>query len=1364
MENKLQPGTKLREYTIIEELNCGAFGSIYRAFQPSVEREVAIKVILPRFANQPEFVQRMESEARLVARLEHPHIVPLYDYWRDESGAYLVMRWLRQGSLESRLQQGPMPIDDVLRLLDQVASALSETHQQGVVHRDLKPANIVLDEQGNAYLTDFGIAMDLDVDTKLAFDGAVVGSPAYMAPEQLLNEPVAAQTDIYSLGIMLFEMLTGRLPYRATSMPALIQQQLSESLPSAQLEREELPSAVDWILGRAAAKNASARYDDVLELARIMRQVLGPASAGVLLDQETAPQGTRTHRDVGDLLTPDREGLPVFAGREQQLEILGSFLDDALSGAGRIVCVTGGSGRGKTTLINEFAGRAMANSPDLLVISGSCNLYSAAGDPFLPFRQLMAMLTADVESQLRSGLISEDQAQRLVNALPVTVNAIIDRGPELLDVLVPSKALRERTRKSVSDWPGGARRLQQFFDSGSSSGGQKQRNRLFSQFTAVIHTICQIYPIILILDDLQWVDKSSAGLLYHLSRHLAGQRILVVCSYRPDEIAMQRDSERHPMDKVLAEIKSLFGSIWINLAKLGLEENREFVSSLLDQEPNRLSASFRQALFDHTAGHALFTVELLRAMQERGDLVRDSAGQWIESPSLNWETLPPRIEGVIEERVGRLDPELRSLLNTASVEGEHFTAQVIATVEGESVRRVLRLLARELGDVHQLIKEREELQVNQTYLTRYQFSHVLIQQYLYGQLGAGERRLLHEQIAQDLQKRLQDHWQPFAAQLAWHWQQAGRRDMAVEKWLWLGDQARGGYAHVEAENFYRLAVAELQRQGRQEAAARTLMKLGLVYTADFQAAKAQEVYDQAFDLWQRSYRARSTIKGDLAGVVLRLATEAPVSFDPGLIDDDVSTFLVSQLFEGLVRVGQEQNVLPAAASRWEMLDGGRRYIFHIRDNAQWNDGRPLTAHDFVFAWTRNLHQETHSPSAQLLYILEQARAYAEGKITDKKAVGVAALDNKTLAVQLERPTAYLPFLMAHTVAFPLPAHSMMDTTDKWANPQRLVCNGPYQIEKVDTNGLRLSKNQRYVGQFSGNVETVECIFLDEYESVLRAYAQNQLDMVNLIHADPDTIARAGSLFGDELMSIPRWSTFYLCFRCDKPPFDDARVRQALAYALNREQLAIEGFQSQRKAATGGFVPPGMPGHSPGIALAYDPEQGRRLLAQAGFENERDFPSVEWAASPGGERVISFIQAAWKQNLNLDIGPLGMNWESFMDKLSHDPAQLTILGWGADIPDPVNMLRATFHSRDGFNIPHWHNERFDALTDEAERVLDQEQRMRLYAQADRILVAEDTAVLPLSYALGRLLVKPWVRLPITSTISMSIRFATVVRPG
>jgi adenylate cyclase len=197
----------------------------------------------------------------------------------------------------------------------------------------------------------------------------------------------------------------------------------------------------------------------------------------------------------------------------------------------------------------------------------------------------------------------------------------------------------------------------------------------------VLRTLAKTHPLLLMLDDVQWADSASIGLLFHLGRRLEGSSILIACAYRPEEVALERAGERHPLEKVLAEFKWSLGDVWVDLRRADEREGRSFVDALLDTEPNRLGEDFRRALFEHTGGHPLFTVEVLRAMQERGDLVPDAEGRWVEGPSLDWERLPARVEAMIAERIGRLDEELRDVLAVASVEGEWFTAQVVAQVQ-----------------------------------------------------------------------------------------------------------------------------------------------------------------------------------------------------------------------------------------------------------------------------------------------------------------------------------------------------------------------------------------------------------------------------------------------------------------------------------------------------------------------------------------------------------------------------------------------------------------------------------------------------------------------------------------------------------
>jgi WD40 repeat protein/serine/threonine protein kinase len=283
----------VKGYQLREQIGEGGYGVVYRATQPLVGREVAVKIILPQYANQPDFIRRFESEAQLVARLEHPYIVPLYDYWRDPDGAFLVMRWLRGGSLYDALHNGPPSNEVLARMLDQIGGALAAAHRRGVVHRDLKPANILSDEDGNYYLADFGIAKDLGkrISPYQTDASAVIGSPAYISPEQVKSEPITTQTDIYSLGVMLYEILTGQLPFEAPTPIALMFKHVNDPVPTVRTQRPDLPDAVNTVIQRATAKQPADRYPDVLTLVQELKQALArdPAVTARLSGSSVSP-------------------------------------------------------------------------------------------------------------------------------------------------------------------------------------------------------------------------------------------------------------------------------------------------------------------------------------------------------------------------------------------------------------------------------------------------------------------------------------------------------------------------------------------------------------------------------------------------------------------------------------------------------------------------------------------------------------------------------------------------------------------------------------------------------------------------------------------------------------------------------------------------------------------------------------------------------------------------------------------------------------------------------------------------------------------------------------------------------------------
>ena len=335
-------GEALRGYRLLEQIGEGAFGVVHRAVQPQVGRDVAIKAIHPELANHPDFVRRFEREAQLVARLEHPHIVPLYDYWREPDGAYLVMRFLRGGSLAELLDEGPLEPLRAGQILDQVAAALAAAHRQGVVHRDVKPGNVLLDEDGNAYLTDFGVALDVGSAEK-TMGTMLRGTPAYLSPEQIRLEPATPRSDVYALGIVLYEMLIGAYPFAETSLTALLDRHLQDPLPWVRDARPDLPPAVDQVIERATAKASGERFGDPLELASAFRSAVEGVLAGraAAIEIRNPYKGLRAFHeaDAGD-----------FFGRGRVVERLVYRLGQDDPDA-RFLAVVGPSGSGKSSVV-----------------------------------------------------------------------------------------------------------------------------------------------------------------------------------------------------------------------------------------------------------------------------------------------------------------------------------------------------------------------------------------------------------------------------------------------------------------------------------------------------------------------------------------------------------------------------------------------------------------------------------------------------------------------------------------------------------------------------------------------------------------------------------------------------------------------------------------------------------------------------------------------------------------------------------------------------------------------------------------------------------------------------------------------------
>jgi ABC-type oligopeptide transport system substrate-binding subunit/DNA-binding SARP family transcriptional activator len=982
---------------------------------------------------------------------------------------------------------------------------------------------------------------------------------------------------------------------------------------------------------------------------------------------------------------PGSQSSAPFFARQVQLELLQNYLNAVLTSQPRVVFITGEAGTGKTALLHEFARRAQQAIPGLLALKGTGNAITGAGDPYLPFRQAIGRWIN-------------------YNQLDLELN---------------------------------------------EPGSLNSRDLFLERYTHLLRRLSEKQPLLLLLDDLQWADRASINLLFHLGRELDGVPILILGTYRPSDLVLglqpgTNHGQTHPLNSVVNELGRKFGDIQVNLDKFSIDEGRSLVDAYLDHvetfQPNHLGEDFRRKLFWKTRGHPLFIVELLQEMVARHDLLRNQQGYWVESPGLDWDILPAKVGAVIQQRISRLDPDLLELLSIASLEGEEFTVQVVGGVAGLDDQTAFRALSHELDKRHGLVREYEELEIGQVVLSRYQFSHALFQQFLSEQLNPGEKRLLHGKIGAILERIQGQDGETFTLQLAHHYSQAGNGRKAVFYLLKAGDKTRTLYANEEASRHYQAAIEILLDLGDQEGAAHAWMKLGLTHHSAFDFEQAHQAYARGFQLWQQMAKGAALASNPSAPHPLRLAWRDPTTLDPSFGGTNLTAPIVTQLFSGLVNLSPDMEVIPDIASSWDLLEEGRKYVFHLRQDVTWSDGQPVTAADFEFTYKRALDPATNAPvAAMLLDGLLGARDFRLGKSSDPDQVGVYAADDYTLVIELEEPVSYFLQQLTYYVLLPVPKHCVQAFGMAWSEPENIVTNGPFMLaEWTREESMRLERYSHYHGRFHGNLQGVDlALGLSEGDQFERYKAGRQDILMNWFIGSAH-MADIINQHPGELHARTLFVTHYLILNPHKPPFDDQRVRRAFSLAIDRLEFSHRGSKGYDLPATGGFIPPGMPGHDPNAGLGYDPLRARQLLVSAGLNDSPEL-HLDLLTYPQRENLAYLLIDGWRNNLQLDIDLALRPTERFMSDYFKIRPPLTLAGWWADYADPENFLRVCVQ----MDLPDWHNLQYEHLLEEARRTTDQNLRIEIYREADRILM-EDAVIIPLVYAQGLSLAKPWVK--------------------
>jgi ABC-type oligopeptide transport system substrate-binding subunit len=1271
-------GTLLNErYRLEAELGRGAMAIVYRAHDTMLERDVAVKIMSEATALGTEGRARLLHEARAAASLNHPHIVSVHDAGEADGSPFIVMELVEGESLHHRR---PEALEDIVAIARQICTALDYAHGHDVVHRDLKPENVLLAPDGTAKLTDFGLARS--VASRMTSEGTIMGTVFYLAPELALGHDFDGRADLYALGVMLYELTAGRLPFTAEDPVAVISQHLHAPVVPPRAKNPEIPPALDALIVRLLSKDPEDRPVTAREVLEILQQ---PS----ILDKDAIP--------TEELSVLERIERGHLVGRELEVQQARGAWSRALSGLGQMLLISGEPGIGKTRLVRELITLAEVSGGQALVGVS----YAEGGTPYAPVRQI-------IREVLRNGFMDGLDLPEFV----------------LADLLTLAPELRSRYA-NVPDNP--------------PLDPQADQQRLFENLVIFHTALSDRAPLLLVLEDAHWADSGTLSLLRHLARHTRRQRVMIVATYREVELDQAR-----PLHEVLADLSRERIATRVKLTRLGREETGELVAALFGQE---ISPGFLDSIYRETEGNPFFIEEVAKALVEGGNLHYED-GRW-QLPPMAELGIPQSVRMAIQSRVGVLPTECQGTLYLAAVLGREFDFDALAEASEQGEDSLIEDL--ECAERAQLIEE-----ISAEEGGTFAFVHRLIPTTLVESLRTLQRRRLHRRAGTAIEALHPDNFEA----LAYHYDQAGDLEKATDYLLKAGDRARGLYAHREAIANYQQALELLKEAGDTERAARTLMNLGLTYHNAFDFGAARQAFEEGFVFWQRLGEVEPAELAPSAPHALRVVAAGPLSLDPRLGANVPSATIIDQLFSGLVELSPDMGVVPDVARTWELLEGGRKYIFHLRDDVRWSDGVPVTANDFVYGWKRLLAPASRSYLREMLRDIQGARAYREGSSSDPDQLGLRALDDLTLVVELEEPTSYFPHVLTFAATSPVPRHAVEAHGESWSELDNLVTNGPFRLVAWERGErMVLERNPDYHGRFAGNLERVELSFQAAEPGIqLQMYEENNLDV-----ADPISAAemdRARQRYAGEYVSGPWLITGYVGFDARRPPFDDMRVRRAFTAATDRKTLAHVILRGLAFPATGGFVPPGMPGHSPGIGLPYNPEEARHLLAEAGYPGGRDFPTIDCLRGddPGANPLVEHLQAQWLENLGVEVTWKQTEFGTLLDALYEQTPHLWFMGWVADYPDPDSFLRASQWSISA----GWQNDVYDQLVEDARRVADQEERIRMYQQADRILV-EEAPILPLVYWRFHLLVKPWVRRYPTSPIKMRFWKDVIIEP-
>jgi ABC-type oligopeptide transport system substrate-binding subunit/class 3 adenylate cyclase/type II secretory pathway predicted ATPase ExeA len=1077
---------------------------------------------------------------------------------------------------------------------------------------------------------------------------------------------------------------------------------------AARLQSEAQPGRV--LISEASARLVKAAFDLDARGDLHLKGKSQPVKVFEVVDRKAAPS---SGRGIEGLVAP-------LVGRDRELAALKAGLHQCIDGHGQIVAVLGEAGIGKSRLVEET--RLDPSFATLRWLEGRSLSYGQT----LSFWTITQLINNDL------GVSDGDPEVRIKAALRKRVATLF---PGHLEDVLPYLG----HLMGVSLEPEAAQRVTQL-------DGEALKRQVLWASTEYFNRVAQEQPTVLVIEDMHWADSSSLETMEGLLSLTDRAPLLVLLLGR-----IERDHGSWQL-KLKAESDYAHRFTELQLKPLSPEDSNELVGKLLAVAA--LPESIRRLILERSEGNPFYLEEIIRSLIEQGAIVQDGPN-WRATQHIASADIPESLQGVLLARIDRLQEDVRRTLQLASVIGKSFLYRLLEVIAAAERQLDEHLSQLQRADLVREKARRPELE--------YIFKHSLTQEAAYNSLLLERRKEFHRKVGAALEHLFADRQAEYYGLLAHHFDAAGENTKAVEYLIKAGDKSRLEEAYEEATRGYHRAIELLSEAGDVPQAARTWLKLGLIHQVNFEFEQAHQANETAFALERQLHtseaaaRTRRPRPQQPCRMTLCIPSGGRVTtLDPSKMTFASESWIASQVFAGLAELDADTNVVPHVARSWEVLDGGRRYVFHLRDDVRWTDGTPVTADDFEWTWKRFLAPSTASPLASMADDILGARDYREGRNQDSGSLGIRALDPLTLDVRLIAPVAYFIYFATLPGTYPLPRRVLERYGEDWWKPGHIVTNGAFRLTEFGHAHGVLERSWDYFGDFPGNLDQFEWQTVNGDAALVESYLSGRADYcMGLTQNEIPADVPAAERFEDKSLV-----TGILILLPDQPPLDDVRIRRAIVHATDREHLAST-IGARHPATHGGVLPPGLAGHSPELGLEFNPARARQLLAEAGYPAERKLPVLKWyfpQETPQALKAAFLQQMLEHLGLRLDLVPISTDvvWTTITDSNLQGGA------WMADYPDPDNFLRQSFMYR-LLERRGWRHPRLEQLLEEAPRVADRARRLAMYREADRILVNDEAVIMPWLYSspLDMSLRKPWIKgLKVNAMGLTSLREVTV----